>query len=155
MTISSASAATVSWSGSGTAPQTKTATWKCVVTDAVASSVTTSNVSVSLTFNTVTLTATIDKNNVSSSGTGVALLLTSDAVTVTPAGGTPGYTYLWQFMGGDSVSSAANTATASSTVITLSSTSPDTEIVFWRCKVTDSASNIAYTTNTTATFVWS
>jgi YD repeat-containing protein len=78
----------------------------------------------------------------------------SPTVTATPSGGSgTGYTYLWQYVSGDTVmtvNNASNNATAWSR--TNISNNSNLYTAVWRCKVTDSAGNVAYSPNVSITF---
>lgn len=146
ISISSSTVANPTWSASGTAPATKAATWRCTVTDAAAATVTV-DVTVTIVFNTAALSVTNNKTAVSgyrnALGTGTA---TTDTVITTVTGGTPAYTYLWERVSGDT----ATTATAGSSAATAFSRTAAPVRFFtstWRCKVTDSLGNIAYSPN--------
>ncbi len=76
----------------------------------------------------------------------------SPNVVVTATGGSGGYTYLWQWVSGDTQTNAAG-PTNNSTGFnrTLGSTSAIYTSI-WRCRVTDSSGAIAYTPNVTVEF---
>ena len=65
------------------------------------------------------------------------------AVTVSASGGTPGYTYAWQYVSGDS-QIAPVSATSLSTGFQRTVSGDGDWIAYWRCKVTDSTGVVAY-----------
>lgn len=69
---------------------------------------------------------------------------------MTPTNGTPGYTYVWERVSGDtqiSVVPSGATATWSRSLTTIGEWT-----AVWRCKITDAAGRVAYTPNVTVTF---
>ncbi len=77
----------------------------------------------------------------------------SPPVVVTASGGTGGYSYLWQWVSGDTVI-AVNSPTSSTT--TFSRATTPLNVLFtavWRCRVTDSSTATTYTGNVTVTFL--
>lgn len=142
LSINSATSAAPYWTGSGTQGTSKSAVWRCTVTDA-ALATTTVDVTVTITFYAA-LSVPLDKSSVSGSGTGNGPF-TTDAVTGTPTGGAGGYTYLWEYVSGDSLT--VNTATAAATTFTGSDTAPGSLAAVYRLKVTDSLGNSGYSSN--------
>lgn len=69
-------------------------------------------------------------------------------VTAVPTAGTPGYSFLWQRVSGSTLISALS-PTSASTKWTLNGNGHVSALysAVWRCRVTDSASNVTYTSN--------
>lgn len=147
--IGSATSSTPTWSASGTAPSSKSAVWRCTVTDSAAHTATV-DVTVTISFYSA-LSANLDKASVSGSGTGNGPY-TTDTVTGTPAGGAGGYTYLWEYVSGDSVTVVNSTSVA--TAFSGSATAPSELVGLYRLKVTDSLGNAAYSSNVTVTLTF-
>lgn len=142
--ISSASAAAVSWSASGTAPETKSAVWRCTITDGMGSTATV-DVTVTIDF-TVVFSVALDTNV--ATGTRVSfgsVTCFTNYVTGTPTGGQSPYTYLWEKQSGDTVGvSSAGLATTR----WQETASPVVEFhAVYRLKVTDNLGAIAYSEN--------
>lgn len=152
LTISSATSATVNWTASGTAPQTLSAVWNCVITDAAGRTVTSSNVSVSIAFNVSTLTAGLSASSVSASQTGDGTLATG-SVVATPSGGTSPYTYAWTYVSGDS-SIAVNDSGAQSVTFSRTGTAGNCYSSVWQCVVTDADSSTANAGTVTITLTF-
>jgi len=142
-TIGAATAATTDFSASGTAPETKGATYRVTVTDA-AGVVVTADVTVSMQFQVAGLSVSLDKSTASASDTGNGPF-TTDTVTASPVGGVGPYSYLWEEVSGDTVS--AGSGSSAGTNWSASGTAPETKAAVWRCKITDSLSTVAYSAN--------
>lgn len=145
ISISSATVAAPTWSASGTAPETKSAVWRCTVTDAAGVAVVSSNVTITVEMLLPGLSASLDTGSVSGSGNGTGPFSTGN-VTCTPSGGIGPYTYLWEYVSGNATISAT-AGTAATTAFTASGTPEETKNAVWRCKVTDSHSQVAYSGN--------
>lgn len=76
------------------------------------------------------------------SKTGTAGTITTDTVTAAASGGTPGYTYAWTKVSGDSIT-AVSAATAATTFQATSVTTGETRTAIFRCTVTDGAAATA------------
>jgi len=134
------------WSGVATSvfiPKNDTTTryyWVRVRTDAGNTSTTepaTNGVAAAADSIPGSLTATVAPSSVSKTDTGATIVTAS--VTVTAAGGTPGYTYSWARTSG-STSITATSSTAATTTFTGSSlASGSTYSAVFTCTVTDSA----------------
>lgn len=73
-------------------------------------------------------------------------------VTVSPSGGTGGYSYLWERVSGDTVTTVVN---PTSHTTGWSRSIPQFFVTYtsvWRCRVTDTSGNVAYSPNITVTF---
>jgi hypothetical protein len=79
--------------------------------------------------------------------------LTSDSITCTPSGGTSPYTYLWEHTGGDTFTVISSTSAST----TFRATGAVTEYKegTYRCKVTDAASQVAYSEQVSIGMEWS
>ena len=152
VTISSATATSVTWSASGTAPETKAAVWKCSVTDAIGTVTDSGAVSVSIAFNVSTLSASLSTGTLSATLSGSGSLATG-TVTATPTGGTGPYTYAWSKVSGDTVTPSSTTTAA----ITFSATgtAPQTIAAVWQCVVTDSTTSTASAGTVSISLVYS
>lgn len=152
LTISSASATSVTWSASGTAPEIKAAVWKCSVTDAMGTVIDSVGVSVGVSFNVSTLAASLSSSTLTATLTGSGSLATS-TITATPTGGTGPYTYLWSKVSGATVTPSSTTTAA----ITFSATgtAPQTISAVWQCVVTDSTTSTANAGNVSISLVYS
>lgn len=146
----SGSAASTTFSVSGTAQETKTGAWHCHVTDSVAGSTNTGDVSIALTFNLPALSVTLTSHSVSktvfSFGTPVFCQTNANATVASGSGGQAPYSYLWEYVDGD----AGMTVTGSGTVNPRWSdtqTPTQTKFANYRCKVTDNLGSIAYSDN--------
>jgi hypothetical protein len=69
--------------------------------------------------------------------TGPGSLVSSPATVVVASGGTPGYTYAWSRVSGDSTI-ACTSPTSASTTFSRSSAIAHTYTAVWKCVVTDS-----------------
>jgi hypothetical protein len=149
VTINSGSSAATSFTGSATAPASLAGVYRLRVTDSLGNVAYSSNVSVTITFNSATLSVTCDKSAVYGerigSGTGSA---TTDTVTAAPTGGTPGYTYLWERVSGDSGTSAIPSTVAAAQFLRIGAAF-NLYQSSWRCRVTDSLGAIAYSPEVT------
>lgn len=98
----------------------------------------------------VALSATLNKSAVSGfkSLSGVQTV-TSDAVICTASGGTPGYTYLWAYVSGDTTINISTPTSTSTTFYTTGSGAFLRNAVY-KCTVTDSVSGTAIATPTVA-----
>lgn len=76
------------------------------------------------------------------SKTGTAGTITTDAITAAASGGTPGYTYAWTKVSGDSIT-AVSASTAATTFRGTSVTTGETRTAIFRCTVTDGAAATA------------
>ena len=139
MTISSSTAATVSWTDSGTAPSSLNSVWKCTVTDSASRTVDSANVSVSISFNLSALTAGLSTSSLSASQTGDGSL-TTGSVTANPSGGLAPYTYSWTYVSGDGTI-AVSSATAQTVTFSRTGTAGNTYSAVWQCVVSDSNSS--------------
>lgn len=140
--VSSSSAAAPTWSASGTAPQTKGATWQCTVTDAAGVAAVTGAVDVQVQFQVSSLSVNVDTTSASASGDGSGPFNTG-RVTATPVGGVAAFTYLWELVSGDN-SLHPNDSNIQNPYFLASGTAPQTKNAIWRCKVTDSLGTVAY-----------
>lgn len=73
-------------------------------------------------------------------------------VTVAASGGTGGYSYLWERVSGDTVTAVVS---PTSNTTAWSRSIPQFFVTYasvWRCRVTDSSGNVAYSPNITVTF---
>lgn len=143
ISVSSSTAQGPSWSASGTPTQTKSAVWRCTVTDSLsATAIPPSDVTVSIIFNNSALSASLDYSSISAQGyAGGSYKLATSPVTCTPSGGTGPYTYLWIRNSGDTI--AAESGTSQSSIFSYASAPVDTRIATYYCRVTDSLSNTA------------
>lgn len=93
------------------------------------------------------LMAVADPNFVSGSGfSGGTASISSSNSTASATGGIPGYTYLWQFVSGDS-GVLPNSSGSASTGFSKTMANNTTADAVYRCRVTDTASNQAFTNN--------
>jgi hypothetical protein len=91
------------------------------------------------------LSANLNTSNAYGScfGGGSSCTATSNTITVTAAGGSPTYTYLWEKVSGDTLT-VSNSTSASTT---FSKFGAVIYTAVYRCKVTDSEGTIAYSAN--------
>jgi hypothetical protein len=84
------------------------------------------------------------------SGT-VAVTVITESVTATASGGQAPYTYLWEYVSGDTATATTGTSASTTFSRTVTQTSPFlvTRTGLYRCRVTDALSTIAYTGNVT------
>jgi hypothetical protein len=135
ITITSASSASTTFVGSTMAyAESRTATFRCRVTDSAAA---TADVQVVVTVTRGGMTAAASPTSLYTSS--FSSPITSSSVTVTPTGGTAAYTYAWTKVSGDTLT--VNSPTSASTTFTASVTSSKTAI--YRCTVTDSLATTA------------
>lgn len=128
--------ASVYFIGNATAPTTKSAVWRCKVTDNVGTIAYTGNVTASFTF--ISGTPSVNLSGTSATGSGAAPgAAVSNTITGTASGGTPGYTYLWSRLSGDTSTSATN-STGATTTFLHSGGSPGVFSSTWKLTVTDS-----------------
>lgn len=146
ISISSSTTATPTWSASGTQGTSKSAVWRCTVTDA-ALATTTVDVNVTISFYNV-LSVPLDKGSVSGSGIGNGPF-TTDTVTGSPTGGAGGYTYAWEQVSGDAVT--ITSASSAATSFSGSATAPASLSGSYRLKATDSLGNVGYSSTITVT----
>jgi hypothetical protein len=105
------------------------------------------------------LSASLSPTTVSGTvyGWGETQTATTDICYCTPSGGTPGYSYLWQYVSGDSFT--INGSTSSQATFSGSAATGGflTLTGYYRCRVTDANSNIVFTGNVTVnlTFAYS
>jgi hypothetical protein len=93
---------------------------------------------------TVTVSSTTAFGQYTGGGAGTA---TTYAVTASAVGGAGGYSYLWQYVSGDS-STSVNSGSSATTTWSRSATEPAGPFTSnWVCQVTDSAGNIGYSPN--------
>lgn len=149
--ISSTTTSTVSWSGSGTPPTSSTATWACLITDAMGASATSSNVSVSLSFNQSTLAASLSTNTVTDSRNGDGEIITS-AVSAVVSDGVPPYTYAWTKVSGTTLT--LSNASGASTTFAYTGTVGETITATYQCVVTDSNSDTVNAGSVNITLVY-
>ena len=76
------------------------------------------------------------------SKTGSAGTVTTDTITAAATGGTPGYTYAWTKVSGDSIT-VVSAATAATTFQATSVTTGETRTAIFRCTATDAAAATA------------
>lgn len=87
---------------------------------------------------TTGLRATISPGSLGKTGTTASL--TTPSTTVTPAGGTPGYTYAWAYLSGDASITISSSTSATPTFTRAGMAFDDAFSGTWRCTVTDAAS---------------
>jgi len=78
----------------------------------------------------------------------------SSNIVASASGGAGGYSYAWQYVSGDTAMSATN-ASSASTGWTRSPTPTANNQIYtstWRCKITDSAGTVVYSSNVSVTF---
>lgn len=148
ISISSATAQSVTWSATGTS-QTKSAVWACTVTDSTGRVATSPDITVSLSFNSTVahLSSTTATATMQGNGT-----LTTSAVSVIVDSGTAPYTYLWEKVGGDSIS--ITSSTASSSTFSGTGVAGQTLTAQFRCKVTSTGGEFSYTDTLTVTLTY-
>jgi hypothetical protein len=142
--INSPSSQSTTFSLQGTVSQgtTYTGTAQCTVQDSSGHTATV-NVSINIKY-AVALSATASPTSLSSSGSGTSQ--TTASTTVTPSGGTSGYTYAWAFTAGGT-NLTINSPTAATTTITGSGMTPGYSYSgTLQCTVTDA---FGYTTTLT------
>lgn len=100
-------------------------------------------------FQSINVVVTTDVGSVSGSRSGAGTVA-SGSVTATATGGTPGYTYLWEFVSGDAGISIIG-STSPTTNFSATLTNGQTLAAYYRCKVTDSALRVAYSGNVLVT----
>lgn len=135
LTISSSTSSTVTWSASGTAPSSKTATWACVITDGTGVSAATDNVSVNVSFNLSTIAASLSSTSATYSLNGDGTI-TTDAISVTASNGTPPYTYAWTKVSGETL--VLSSSAGASTTFSYDGVAPSTVTSVYQCVVSDS-----------------
>lgn len=138
ITINSATAATTSFTAASlTDGEVRTGTARCTITDNVAATKTV-DVAVSIT-RISTLAASASPASLYT--VAYTASITTPSTTVTPSGGTPGYTYAWSWLSGGS-GIAINSPTAATTSFTGSGMARGDDFSgIARCVVTDSASH--------------
>lgn len=136
------------FTASGTAPETKTGAWRCLVTDAVAVTAYTGNVSISIEFQVPELSVSLNTTGLYGIrfGLGTGNATTDDSVTATPSGGQAPYSYDWEYVSGD-VSIFPFADTSATTNFHRSGAPTHQYFATWRCKVTDNLSTVVYTDN--------
>lgn len=150
ISCSNTAIANPTFSASGTATQTKAATWICTVTDSLSQVGASAACTVSITFNATALSASLNFSSISAQGyAGGSYLLASSPVTCTPSGGTGPFTYAWIRNSGDTI--GADSSTAQATTFSYFSAPVDTRTASYKCRVTDSLSNVADSGNVTVT----
>lgn len=93
------------------------------------------------------LSASLSTSYVSGS-TGAPGTATSSAVLCTPSGGSSPYSYLWEYVSGDT-GITIGSSTSAATVFQFYNPNNyfASKYALYRCRVTDSTSNVAYTSN--------
>jgi hypothetical protein len=112
--------------------ETRTATFRCRVTDSAAA------------FADVQVVVTVTRTGMTAAASPTSLYdisftspITSPSTTVTPTGGTSAYTYAWTKVSGDSMT--VNSPTSATTTFTATGVT-STKSAIYRCTVTDSLS---------------
>lgn len=98
------------------------------------------------------LSVSLNRTSLSGIRVGAGSVTTLQSVTATPSGGTPGYTYFWQYVSGSVITNpTAQTSATTQFSCTLTASSGQTETSVWKCTVTDAASGTANSANVTVT----
>ena len=146
----SPTSSSTTFSRTGAPTNTYTSYWKCTVTDSLTPTPNTADcspVTVTTTYNATALSATVAPTSLSGSGINPPTnIYTTDYAVCTPTGGVSPYTYAWEFVNGDGNISAQYSSNAT-TQFYAYFPSDGTKSGTWRCKVTDSASTVAYSNN--------
>ena len=147
--VSATSAASTFRGSSMTAGETRSATFRCDVTDTVTGLVVSSN-NVSITVERYgVLSASASPTSVSGSGTTTSI--TSNSSTASPSGGSGSFSYAWEKVSGGAIT-AVSASNATSTFRGTSMASGETRTATFRCKVTDNVTGtIVYTNNVSIT----
>lgn len=137
-------AQSVTFSATGTAPETKVAVYRAVITDNVGTIAYSDNVTITLEFQADPLEVDLDTNTATGldSAPGSA---ETNTVTATPSGGVAPYSYLWERVSGDVITMTASTSATNTWL--LAGGSPATASGVYRCKVTDDDATVAYSAN--------
>lgn len=93
-----------------------------------------------------TVVASLSPGSLSGNRTGAGLAVTSGSVTCTASGGTPGYTYAWEWVSGDGLMTI-NSPTGATTSFQRTMANGESAAAYYRCKVTDSAARVGYSGN--------
>jgi hypothetical protein len=93
----------------------------------------------------------VSLNRSSVSGSSTASSITTNSVTATGSGGTSPYTYVWSKVSGDSSISATSSASRTTSFTRTGCVGGTAYSGTWRCKVTDSAGTIVYSSNVSIT----
>jgi chitodextrinase len=84
---------------------------------------------------------------------GSAPVFQSPPIVVTASGGAGGYSYAWQYVSGDTLTTVVSPS-SNSTVWSRPAGSLSVHYIsLWRCRVSDSAGNVTYTGNVTVEFL--
>lgn len=144
VTAVSATSASSTFRGASMAlGETRTAVFKCVITDSVTGSTfTTGNVSISVK-RYATLTATTAPTTVSGSST--TATITSNSSTATAGGGSGSYSYAWTKVSGGAITAVSST-NATSTFRGTTMASPETRTAVFNCVITDTVTGLTATT---------
>jgi hypothetical protein len=110
----------------------------------------TASATINVTVTAVALSATISATTWNQSDNYPYPPTEDPAVVVTAAGGQVPYTYAWQFVSGQT-GTTANSPTSNSTQWTGTPPKGQTQVAVWRCQVTDHAGTIAYPPSVTVT----
>jgi hypothetical protein len=135
LSVSAASSAATTFAGTSmTAGLTKSAVYRCTVTDNVAA---TTTVDVSVVVSRTAsggLTVSISPTSLNTDFAGTPI--TSAGATATPSGGTATYSYAWTKVSGDTVT--INSPTSATTTFTAAVIAGHSKAATYRCTVTDS-----------------
>lgn len=140
ISITSSSSASTTFSATGlTSGESRTAIFRCTVTDSVAG---TATCDVTVTITRSAFSASASPTSLSATGTGTSV--TTASATVTPAGGVAPYSYSWAKVSGGTITATSPTS-ASSTFSATGLASGESRTAVFRCTVTDSTSGTPLT----------
>jgi hypothetical protein len=140
--VSSATDQTVTFSRTGTAGNTYSAVWQCVVTDSASSTANAGTVSISFTFSVPALSVSLSGGSATATQVGTGTATTTPTITATASGGTGGYSYSWTYVSGDSSIYPVSPTSAATDFARFGS--PEfSYTAYYKCVVTDSSSNTA------------